>query len=98
MASLHQCGSPSKFQFEKALIVSKLSRIEFEQHKNPNLSTVELEKMLRARGTDYQAFVDFHKQQKDYEDSVAKSFQHFGKEVKVVNRLVTHFLSRSRDD
>lgn len=86
MSSSHQSCSPSDFKFKNALLVSKLSRFEFEQQKNPNLSTNELEKMLRARGTDYQALVDFHKYQKEYEESVVKSFQHYGKKVKIANR------------
>lgn len=75
-----------KFQFKKALIVTKLSRYEFEQHKNPKLSVLQLEKLLRDRGTDYDLWLYYHKMHKDFENKVAKSFKSFGIDVKFVNR------------
>lgn len=76
----------SKFQFKKALIVTKLSRYEFEQHKNPKLTVSELEKMLRARGTDYDLMLYYHQIHKKFEKKIAESFKEFGIDVKMVNR------------
>lgn len=75
-----------KFQFKKALIVTKLSRYEFEQHKNPKLTVLQLEKLLRDRGTDYDLLLHYHKIHKDFERKVAESFASFGIDVKCVNR------------
>lgn len=75
-----------KFRLKKALIVTKLSRYEFEQHKNPKMTVNELEHMLRDRGTDYDALIQIHKAHKEFEARVANSFKQFGVEVKLVNR------------
>lgn len=78
----------AKFQFKKALIVTKLSRLEFEQHKNPKLSVAELEKMLRDRGTDFDALLQYHRIHKEFETTVAESFRRHNIDVKLVNRFV----------
>lgn len=79
----------SKFQFKKALIVSKLSRYEYEQHKNPKLSVLQLEQLLRDRGTDYDLCLHYHQVHRNFEQKVANSFREFGIDVKLVNRQVT---------
>lgn len=81
-------ATPCSFQFKRALIVTKLSRFEFEQHKNPKLTLKELEKVLRDRGTDYDMLLHYHKIHKDFEACVADSFKQFDVDVKLVNRLV----------
>lgn len=75
-----------EFRFKKALIVTKLSRYEFEQHRNPKLTHIELEQMLRNRGTDYDALIDIHKAHKEFEARVANSFKQYGIDVKLSNR------------
>lgn len=75
-----------KFQFKKALIVTKLSRYDFEQHKNPKLNAVQLEKLLRDRGTDYDLWLHYHRIHKEFERKVADSFRDHGIDVKLVNR------------
>ncbi|XP_055319411.1 NAD kinase 2, mitochondrial isoform X2 [Sitodiplosis mosellana] len=79
--------SNRKFQFKKALIVTKLSRYEFEQHKNPKLTNFQLEKLLRDRGTDYDLWLHYHHIHKDFERKVADSFREHGIDVKLVNRV-----------
>lgn len=79
-------GTLRKFRFKKALIVTKLSRYEFEQHKNPKLTISELERMLRDRGTDYDGLIQIHKAHKEFEARVADSFKQFGVDVKLANR------------
>lgn len=75
-----------KFQFKKALIVTKLSRYEFEQHKNPKLDLFQFEKMIRDRGTDYDLLLHYHRIHKDFEKRVADGFRDYGIDVKLVNR------------
>lgn len=79
--------SQRKIEFKKALIVTKLSRYEFEQHKNPKLTVLQLEKLLRDRGTDFDLLLHYHKIHKDFEKKVAESFKSFGIDVKCVNRV-----------
>lgn len=78
--------SPRKCTFKNALIVTKLSRYEFEQHKNPKLTVLQLEKLLRDRGTDYDLLLNYHRIHKEFEQRVANSFKEFGIAVKLVNR------------
>jgi len=74
------------FKLERALLVTKLSRYEFERLRNPNLSQSELEKTLRRRGTDYENLIFLHNLHKCFEQRVAKSFTNAGVKVKVINR------------
>lgn len=77
---------PKQFKFKNVLIVTKLSRYEFEQHKNAKLTVPELEKVLRDRGTDYDLLLHYHRIHKEFEQRVANSFKEFGIDVKLVNR------------
>lgn len=83
---LYSGTTSQKFPFRKALIVTKLSRYEFEQHKNPKLTNVQLEKLLRDRGTDYDLWLYYHQMHKEFEGKVAKSFTDYGIDVRLVNR------------
>lgn len=83
---MDEAAKKTSIKFRKALIVSKLSRYEFEQYKNQHLNSNELEKVLRNRGTDYEALINYHHIHKDFETKVADSFKEFGIEVKLVNR------------
>lgn len=83
---MDETAKKTSIKFKKALIVSKLSRYEFEQHKNQHLNLTELEGLLRNRGTDYEALMKYHHIHKDFETKVADSFKEFGIEVKLVNR------------
>lgn len=77
----------SKFRPKKALVVSKLTKYEFEQMRHPIMNEEELEKFLRNRGTDYEAMLYYHNLHKNIEFEVAKGFKDQGVDVKVVNRL-----------
>uniref|UniRef100_A0A336M694 NAD kinase 2, mitochondrial n=1 Tax=Culicoides sonorensis TaxID=179676 RepID=A0A336M694_CULSO len=77
----------SKFRPRRALIVSKLTKYEFEQIRHPIMNEEELEKFLRNRGTDYEALLYYHNLHKNIEFEVAKGFKDQGVDVKVVNRL-----------
>lgn len=75
------------FKLSRALIVTKLSRLEFEQHRNFNLNQIEFEKAIKNRGTDYDAMLNNHRVHKNFERKVAQSFTALGVEVQLVNRL-----------
>lgn len=76
------------FELKNALIISKLSRYEYEQHRNQKLNAKNFEKAMRDRGTDYDALLHHHHIHKKFEAKVADSFRHFGVNVKILNRFV----------
>ncbi|KAF9803985.1 hypothetical protein SFRURICE_019181 [Spodoptera frugiperda] len=63
----------TKLNMEKCLIVSKVTRYEYERHSHEHLSECELERVLRKRGSDYDSMLKIHKQQKAFEENVAKN-------------------------
>lgn len=77
----------SKFRPKKALVVSKLTKYEFEQMRHPIMNEEDLEKFLRNRGADYEGMLYYHNLHKNVEFEVAKGFKDQGVDVKVVNRL-----------
>lgn len=85
-----RCDEP--FELSKALIISKLSRLELEQHRNSNLSERQLKEVIRNRGSDYDAMQYYHEIHKKFERKVAESFTEHGVLVQLVNRCVTTYL------
>lgn len=77
------------FQLRRALIVSKLSRFEFEQLRYPDLNAVQLEQKIRDRGTDYDSLISYNEQHVDFRRQVVDCFKRNNVEVKVVDRSVT---------
>ncbi|XP_017126460.1 NAD kinase 2, mitochondrial isoform X3 [Drosophila elegans] len=78
--------TPTNFKLKRALIVTKLSRYEFEQLRHPELSPDQLQQKLRDRGTDVEMVLYLHKVHKDFERRVVQSFQDVGCEVKLSSR------------
>lgn len=76
----------NEFKLRKALIVSKLSRFEFEQMRYPELNALQLERQIRDRGTDYDSLVSYNEQHVDFRRQVVDSFKQNNVEVKVVDR------------
>ncbi|XP_059062496.1 NAD kinase 2, mitochondrial isoform X2 [Achroia grisella] len=74
-------------KMEKSLIVSKVTRFEYEKHSRENISDDELERILRKRGSDYDAMLQNHKEQKAFEESVAKNMRDIGLKVEMASRL-----------
>ncbi|XP_049882756.1 NAD kinase 2, mitochondrial isoform X2 [Pectinophora gossypiella] len=72
---------------DKCLIVSKVTRYEYEKHAHDDISDGELEKVLRKRGSDYETMLDNHRQQKAFEQGVARSLKCFGIKVEMASRL-----------
>ncbi|XP_058833659.1 NAD kinase 2, mitochondrial [Topomyia yanbarensis] len=82
-----QFGANSKAKLRRVLVVSKLTRLEFEKTRDGALSDEKLEQKIRIRGSDYDAMKYYHHLHKDVEEDVVESFRREGIEVKVVNRL-----------
>lgn len=68
------------------LVVSKLSRYEYEKYRYKNLTDSELERKIRERGTDYDKLMHHHNLHKDFELKVVEAMESMGIEVRVVNR------------
>lgn len=83
----HSQAKSNKLRIKKALIVTKLTRYEFEKTRHSGLSDQELEEKIRCRGTDFDALMHYHNLHKALEHKVVDSFRDSGVEVKVVNRL-----------
>ncbi|XP_018332904.1 NAD kinase 2, mitochondrial [Agrilus planipennis] len=79
------CKLPLKM--ENVLVVSKLSRLEYERSKFKYISEDELKKELVSRGTDYNSLLYNHDLHKTFENKVVESFKSFNAVVKVVNRF-----------
>uniref|UniRef100_A0A1I8NEL7 NAD kinase 2, mitochondrial n=1 Tax=Musca domestica TaxID=7370 RepID=A0A1I8NEL7_MUSDO len=88
---------PTNFKLQRALLVSKLSRYEFEQLRHPNLSAQQLEARLRDRGTDFDTLMYLHNLHKDFERTIVRSFQNVGCEVKLANRSLSKDIMRWAD-
>jgi NAD+ kinase len=83
----HSQAKNNKLRIRKVLIVTKITRYEFEKIRRPDLSDQQLEEKLRNRGTDFDALMHYHNLHKKTEQNVIKCFSDLGVEVKVVNRL-----------
>lgn len=85
--SFHSQAKNNKLRIKKALIVTKLTRYEFEKIRHPELNGAELEEKIKCRGTDFDALMHYHNLHKALETKVVDCFRQLGVEVKVVNRL-----------
>lgn len=83
----HSQAKNNKLRIKKALIVTKLTRYEFEKIRHSELNDLELEEKIRCRGTDFDALMHYHNLHKTVERKVVDCFRESGVEVKVVNRL-----------
>jgi len=78
---------PMEFKPKKALILSKVSRYEFEKIKHCNLTERQLEETLTKRGSDYTMIRYHHNVHKSMESDVVKSLEQQGIETKTVKRF-----------
>lgn len=78
---------PTSLKLNKLLLVSKLSRYDFERCRHVDLTESELEVALRKRGADYDSLIKNHKLHKEFEQNVKKAFEDAGIEARVVNRF-----------
>ncbi|KAG8228457.1 hypothetical protein J437_LFUL009108 [Ladona fulva] len=85
-SAIHERVRPV-FPLKRALVLSKLSRYEFERYRHPDLSEEELEKVLRKRGSDYDTLLFHHQLHKRCEGVVVAALEDAGAETRVVNRF-----------
>lgn len=83
----HSQAKNNKLRIKKALIVTKLTRYEFEKIRHSELNDLELEEKIKCRGTDFEAMMHYHHLHKTLEHRVVDCFRKLDVEVKVVNRL-----------
>lgn len=75
------------FNPKRVLILTKLSRYEFEKLRHPDLANEhELEQLLKKRGSDYNTLLYHHYIHKGCEFRVVKAFQDFGVQTRLVSR------------
>jgi len=78
---------PAQFRPKKAVLLTKVSRYEFEKLRHEHLTEKQLEQELTARGSDYAAVRNHHNVHKALEESVARTLEEAGVETKIVKRL-----------
>lgn len=76
-----------ELKMDKCLIVSKVTRYEYEKHSHNYIGDSELETMLRKRGSDVDAMLANHKEQKAFEEKVAATLKNMGRKVEMASRL-----------
>ncbi|KAJ8925346.1 hypothetical protein NQ315_009176 [Exocentrus adspersus] len=76
-----------QLKMDKVLIISKLSRYEYEKRKHRNLDDSKLEQLLRKRGTDFERLVNFHNKYKYFEENVYTTLKNMGINVEIANRF-----------
>ncbi|KAH8279291.1 hypothetical protein KR026_005493, partial [Drosophila bipectinata] len=89
--------TPANFKLERALVVTKLSRYEFEQLRHPGISKEQLEQKLRNRGTDVEMVLYLHNLHKDFERRIVQSFKNVGCEVKLASSRLEFRSSLSKE-
>lgn len=77
------------FKFNKILLLQKLSKLEIEQLRRPDLSERQLEQSIRKRGIDYAEMVRHHKVNKEFQNKVHACFEKLALETKIVNRWLS---------
>jgi len=78
---------PGQFQPQKAVILTKVSRYEYEKLRHENLSEKELEDELTARGSNYATVRYHHNIHKTLELEVARELEAAGVETRTVKRF-----------
>lgn len=76
----------SQFRPSRAVILTKVSRYEFERLRHDSLTEAQLEHELTARGSNYAAIKHHHNIHKSLECSVVEALERAGLEIKVVKR------------
>jgi len=71
---------------KRVLILSKLSRYEYEKIQKPKLSETELKTALTERGSNYDDLLAMHLINKKVQDTVTKTLNNLKIEYKIINR------------
>lgn len=80
-------ANASSFSPKRALVLTKLSRYEFEKLRHKNLDEAQLEDTLRKRGSDYNMLLYHHTLHKNCEAMVKNILEKKNIETKVVTRF-----------
>jgi len=78
---------PAQFRPKKAVILTKVSRYEFEKVRHEQLTEKQLEEELTARGSNYAAVKHHHNIHKALEVAVAQTLENAGVETRTVKRF-----------
>jgi len=78
---------PTEFRPRTAVVLTKVSRYEFEKLQNEQLTEKQLEDALTKRGSDYALIRYYHSIHKSMEQEVVKTLKSKGIETKVVKRF-----------
>jgi len=70
----------------KVLILSKLSRYQFEKLQKPKLSETELKAVLIGRGSDYDNMLATHLVNKNVENQLIQTLKKINAEYRIINR------------
>ncbi|TRY79665.1 hypothetical protein TCAL_07301 [Tigriopus californicus] len=81
------CDDPKEFHPKKALVLSKVSRYEFEKYRHRAKSDLELEKLLLKRGSNFQALKKHHDIHKRTESQLIQALEDQGIETKICQRF-----------
>jgi len=81
------CAEPVLFSPEKVLILTKLSRYEFEKLRHADHNEQQLERALRKRGSDYNMLLYHHTIHKKCEALVTKTLEDYKIETKTIYRF-----------
>eukprot|EP00095_Tigriopus_kingsejongensis_P004211 maker-scaffold2069_size21507-snap-gene-0.4 protein:Tk04211 transcript:maker-scaffold2069_size21507-snap-gene-0.4-mRNA-1 annotation:"hypothetical protein DAPPUDRAFT_318645" len=81
------CDDPRDFKPKKALILSKVSRYEYEIYRHQVISDDELERVLTKRGSNFHLLKKHHEIHKSVESNLVEALQRRGIETKVCQRF-----------
>lgn len=81
------CDDPKEFHPKKALVLSKVSRYEFEKYRHKTKSDLELERLLLKRGSNFQALKKHHDIHKKTESQLIRALEEKGIETKICQRF-----------
>lgn len=78
---------PSEFKPKKAVILTKVSRYEFEKMTHANITEKQLEERLAKRGSDYNMIRHHHNVHKNMENELVRTLQERGIETRILKRF-----------
>lgn len=79
--------NPKDYDFSKLLVLHKITRYEFEKHRNPNLSDKELKSMLEKRGSNFNRLVEHHNTHYRSLEKIVEILHNYKIETRVTQRF-----------
>uniref|UniRef100_A0A1I7YID4 NAD kinase 2, mitochondrial n=1 Tax=Steinernema glaseri TaxID=37863 RepID=A0A1I7YID4_9BILA len=76
-----------EFNPKRVLLLSKITRLEFERRRHPNLNESELELLLKTRGSDYERLLNKHNHHLSYLNLINSELNRAGIETRIVKRF-----------